>query len=181
MQAYPSLNEYFSLMEDQNDAKLFFEQHMSQYPSVLVGLLALFDLSANSIIIRNINLDAVGSISNGDFTKISVGNKTFYVDVEKDVEYYDSSTLRLSEGKERNYRKEYDRYHKRPKQIKRRASRNQARAIMAKRGVVTKGDGKDVHHTTGNPMNNKKLSVKAKSKNRSFARTKTARKKNKRA
>ena len=81
----------------------------------------------------------------------------------------------------RNYRKEYDRYHKRPKQIKRRASRNQARAIMAKRGVVNKGDGKDVHHTTGNPMNNKKLSVKSKSKNRSFARTTTARKKNKRA
>ena len=81
----------------------------------------------------------------------------------------------------RNYRKEYDRYHKRPKQIKRSASPNQARAIMAKRGVVTKGDGKDVHHTTRNPMNNKKLSVKSKSKNRSFARTKTARKKNKRA
>ena len=81
----------------------------------------------------------------------------------------------------RNYRKEYDRYHKRPKQIKRRASRNQARAIMAKRGVVNKGDGKEVHHTTGNRKNNKILSVKSKSKNRSFARTKTARKKNKRA
>jgi hypothetical protein len=54
---------------------------------------------------------------------------------------------------------------------------------MAKRGLVTKGDGKDVHHTTGNPLNNdkKKLSVKAKSKNRSFARTKTAGKKNPRA
>jgi hypothetical protein len=54
---------------------------------------------------------------------------------------------------------------------------------MAKRGLVTKGDGKDVHHITGNPMNNKKtkLSVKTKSKNRSFARTKTARKKNPRA
>ena len=83
----------------------------------------------------------------------------------------------------RNYRKEYDRYHAKPKQKKRRASRNAARAIMAKRGLVTKGDGKDVHHTTGNPMNNKKtkLSVKLKSKNRSFARTKTARKKNPRA
>jgi hypothetical protein len=83
----------------------------------------------------------------------------------------------------RNYRKEYDRYHGKPKQKKRRASRNAARAIMAKRGLVTKGDGKDVHHTTGNPMNNKKnkLSVKLKSKNRSFARTKTARKKNPRA
>ena len=83
--------------------------------------------------------------------------------------------------KKRNYRKEYDNYHKRPKQIKRRGSRNQARAIMAKRGVVHKGDGKDVHHTSGNPMNNKKLSVKSKSSNRSFARTKTAGKKNRRA
>ena len=81
----------------------------------------------------------------------------------------------------RNYRKEYDSYHSKPKQKKRRASRNTARAIMARRGLVTKGDGKDVHHKTGNPMNNKKLSVKSKSKNRSFARTKTARKKNARA
>jgi|TARA_R110000744_G_scaffold104123_2_gene199428 hypothetical protein len=83
----------------------------------------------------------------------------------------------------RNYKKEYDNYHSTEKQKKRRASRNTARAIMAKRGLVTKGDGKDVHHTTGNPLNNdkKKLSVKAKSKNRSFARTKTAGKKNPRA
>ena len=42
----------------------------------------------------------------------------------------------------RNYRKEYDRYHAKPKQKKRRASRNAARAIMAKRGLVTKGDAK---------------------------------------
>ena len=55
----------------------------------------------------------------------------------------------------RNYRKEYDSYHGKAKQKKRRASRNAARAIMAKRGLVTKGDGKDVHHTTGNPMNYK--------------------------
>lgn len=83
----------------------------------------------------------------------------------------------------RNYKKEYTSYHGKPKQKKRRASRNAARAIMAKRGLVTKGDGKDVHHTTGNPMNNNKnkLSVKSKSKNSSFARTKTARKKNPRA
>ena len=81
----------------------------------------------------------------------------------------------------RNYKKEYANYQGSPEQIKRRSNRNKARRIMAKRGKVTKGDGKDVHHTTGNPMNNKKLSVKSKSKNRSFARTKTARKKNKRA
>ena len=81
----------------------------------------------------------------------------------------------------RNYRKEYDNYHSRTKQKKRRASRNAARASMARKGLVKKGDGKDVHHTTGNPMNNKKLSVKSRNKNRSFARTKTGRKKNPRA
>ena len=83
--------------------------------------------------------------------------------------------------KKRNYRKEYDRYHGREEQKKRSAKRNTARKIMERKGRVKKGDGKDVHHTTGNPMNNKKLSVKSKSKNRSFARTKTARKKNPRA
>ena len=77
----------------------------------------------------------------------------------------------------RNYRKEYDNYQGKPNQIKRRSSRNKARAIMAKKGLVHKGDGKDVHHTTGNPMNNSKLSVKSKAKNRSFARTKSAGKK----
>lgn len=81
----------------------------------------------------------------------------------------------------RNYRKEYDNYQSTAEQKKRRASRNAARAKMAAGGKVKKGDGKDVHHTTGNPMNNKKLSVKSASANRSFARTKTARKKNSRA
>ena len=83
--------------------------------------------------------------------------------------------------KKRNYKKEYANYQGSAEQIKRRSNRNKARRIMAKKGRVKKGDGKDVHHTTGNPMNNKKLAVKSKSKNRSFARTKTARKKNPRA
>jgi hypothetical protein len=52
---------------------------------------------------------------------------------------------------------------------------------MAKKGKVTKGDGKDVHHTTGNPMNNKKLAVKSRSANRSFKRTKSGKKVNPRA
>ena len=63
----------------------------------------------------------------------------------------------------RNYRKEYDNYQGKPTQIK--------------KGLVTKGDGKDVHHSTGNPMNNSRLAVKSKSKNRSFARNKNAGKK----
>lgn len=83
-------------------------------------------------------------------------------------------------AKKRNYRKEYDNYHKKPEQKKRRASRNSARASMVKSGKASKGDGKDVAHKNGNPRDNRKSNLKVTSKksNRSYARTKTARKKN---
>jgi len=54
----------------------------------------------------------------------------------------------------RNYRKEYDDYHARPDQKKKRANRNAARRKLAKQGRVKKGDGMDVHHKDGNPLNN---------------------------
>ena len=78
----------------------------------------------------------------------------------------------------RNYRKEYDNYQGRPEQIRRRSSRNKARALAMAKGKVSKGDGKDVHHASGNPMNNTSLTIKSKSKNRSFKRTKSGAKKN---
>jgi hypothetical protein len=83
----------------------------------------------------------------------------------------------------RNYKGEYDNYHKKPDQKVNRASRNTARAKLKKVGKVSKGDGKDVAHKNGNPKDNKRknLSVKPKSVNRSFARTKTAKKVNRRA
>jgi len=83
----------------------------------------------------------------------------------------------MAKGK-RNYRKEYDNYHSKPAQKKRRGSRNKARAIAEKQGRVSKGDGKDVHHASGNPMNNSSLTIKSKSANRSFPRTKSGAKKN---
>ena len=51
---------------------------------------------------------------------------------------------------------------------------------MIKAGKAKVGDGKDVAHRNGNPKDNKtkNLSVQSKSKNRSFKRTKTARKVN---
>lgn len=82
----------------------------------------------------------------------------------------------------RDYKKEYERYHSRPEQKKRRAARNTARRRMEREGRVRKGDGKDVDHKDGNPRNNSRsnLRVRSKSSNRSFRRTRTARKKNKR-
>lgn len=83
----------------------------------------------------------------------------------------------------RDYKKEYANYQGKPEQKKRRASRNAARAKAVKSGKVSKGDGKDVDHKNGNPKDNRSSNLKAKpkSKNRSFARTKTAGKKSTRS
>lgn len=83
----------------------------------------------------------------------------------------------------RNYKKEYENYQGNPEQIKRRSSRNKARRTMVKAGKASKGDGKDVAHKNGNPKDNNSsnLKMQAKSKNRSYARTKSASKKNPRS
>lgn len=83
--------------------------------------------------------------------------------------------------KARNYKQEYQRYHAKPEQKKRRAKRNAARRKMERAGKVRKGDGKDVAHKDNNPNNNssRNLRVSSKSSNRSFPRTKTARRKRK--
>lgn len=78
----------------------------------------------------------------------------------------------------RDYKKEYANYQGKPEQIANRAKRNAARATLEKKGVVSKGDGKDVDHKRpivkggGNGTGN--LRAVPKSQNRSFARTRTA-------
>lgn len=80
----------------------------------------------------------------------------------------------------RDYRNEYDKYQGQPEQIKRRASRNKARAEMVKAGKAKKGDGMDVEHKDGNPLNDKASNYKMGTKhaNRSYKRDKKARKVN---
>jgi hypothetical protein len=86
-----------------------------------------------------------------------------------------------SPGYKRNYKKEYANYHGKPAQIKRRNARNAARNKLKKAGVAV--TGKDVAHRNGNPRDNrrKNLTVKTASQNRSYARTRTAGKRNPRA
>ena len=78
----------------------------------------------------------------------------------------------------RNYKKEYANYHSKPVQKVNRAGRNKARKTVMKSGGTAKVAGKDVHHRNGNPRDNRtnNLSVASKRANRSFRRTRTARK-----
>lgn len=49
--------------------------------------------------------------------------------------------------KKRDYDKEYREYHAKPEQKKRRADRNAARRKAEKKGLVKKGDKREVDHT----------------------------------
>ncbi len=70
----------------------------------------------------------------------------------------------------RDYKREYAIYHGKPEQIARRSARNKSRRLLAKQGLVHKGDGKDVHHNNHNTkdMSRDNLAVMSKQRNRSI-------------
>jgi hypothetical protein len=70
--------------------------------------------------------------------------------------------------RKRDYRKEYDQYHAKPEQIKRRASRNKARSLMINKHGKKALKGKEVDHKDFNAQNNSpsNLSIKSRSANR---------------
>ena len=75
----------------------------------------------------------------------------------------------------RNYRHEYDTYHAKPKQKKRRAERNSSCRKMEKVGRVKKGDGKDVDHRDRNTANKSRsnLRVTSQKQNRGWRKDKS--------
>lgn len=74
----------------------------------------------------------------------------------------------------RDYKKEYENYQGKPEQIKNRAKRNSARREFEDRGLVRKGDGKDVDHRKplikGGSNSSSNLRVLSRSDNRSYKR-----------
>lgn len=76
----------------------------------------------------------------------------------------------------RDFKKER-KFDSKPSVKKKRAARGRARHKLIKLGKVHVGDGKDVAHKDNNTANNKlgNLSVQSQKKNRSFKRTKGAR------
>ena len=71
-------------------------------------------------------------------------------------------------ARDRDYRKEYDTYHAKPEQRRANDARKKARRQLVKEGAVRPGDGKEVDHKDGNPMNGsrKNLQVLSRKKNR---------------
>jgi hypothetical protein len=79
----------------------------------------------------------------------------------------------------KNYKRDYvqERKTEDPKRVKQRAARNKARKMMMDKGVVKKGDGKDVGHikamSRGGTTTPGNLMVQSAASNRSFARKKS--------
>jgi hypothetical protein len=65
---------------------------------------------------------------------------------------------------ERNYRKEYENYHKKPEQRRRNDSRKAARRLMVKKHGASKLAGKDIDHKDRNPKNNSSSNLRIQSK-----------------
>ena len=57
----------------------------------------------------------------------------------------------------RDYKAEYATYHGKPEQIAKRASRNKAVSGLGRAGA---GDGKEVDHKDGNPLNNSRKNLR---------------------
>tara|TARA_E500000178_G_scaffold293731_1_gene298620 strand:+ start:1064 stop:1285 length:222 start_codon:yes stop_codon:yes gene_type:complete len=72
----------------------------------------------------------------------------------------------------RDYKKEYNTYHGKPEQRKRRSSRNKARRIAVKKYGKQAVSGKDVDHKDRNPMNNSRRNLRIQSKSSNRARNK---------
>ena len=69
----------------------------------------------------------------------------------------------------RDYKAEYAKFHSSTASKRDRASRNKVRRAAERKGIVRKGDGRDIDHVNGNPRDNRRsnLRVTSRSRNRS--------------
>lgn len=66
----------------------------------------------------------------------------------------------MSSSEHRDYKHEYRKFQSDESDKKRRAARNKARRHLERNGRVHKGDGKDIDHKDGNPLNNSSANIR---------------------
>lgn len=88
-----------------------------------------------------------------------------------------------TEAAKRAHRKAQAKYQKKPEQVQKRENRNEARQALIRAGKAHVGDGKDVMHRNGNALDNRPSNWKlgSRHKNRSYARTAGAHKRDPRS
>jgi len=99
-------------------------------------------------------------------SEYSYNKKTNIATLSDDVNYSFEDIIE----KDRDYKKEYDKYHSKPEQRANRSKRVLARRQLEKDGRVCKGDGKDVDHKDGNPQNNSDGNLRVMSANKNRGR-----------
>ena len=72
----------------------------------------------------------------------------------------------------RDYKKEYESYHKKPEQRRRNDARKAARRLMVKKHGKAKLAGKDIDHKDRNPRNNATSNLRIQSKKENRGRNK---------
>ena len=72
----------------------------------------------------------------------------------------------------RDYKKEYENYHKKPEQRRRNDSRKAARRLMVKKHGKAKLANKDIDHKDRNPKNNSTSNLRIQSKKENRGRNK---------
>ena len=119
----------------------------------VIDVVAYDDIDLMDYAVKETNGQVNRIYINGSIKDIPVAKEIDY-DALMSEKYVRIGSLFLSENKKRDYKKEYEDFHGTPQHRKERSKRVLARRALEKMGRVHKGDGKDVDHKDGNPMNN---------------------------
>ena len=166
----PLLNflvEHYSVLKEENESgqtKESLKDELDHYldnakrsigtgPDMLTNLIRFFEIDFDTFT-DPVNFNDVLPKPNAskNSNTIFIGKKQIKVPIS---EYYANiGKMFLSEAKKRDYKEEYEDFHGKPEERKKRSKRVLARRLLSKMGKVRKGDGKDVDHKDGNAMNN---------------------------
>ena len=139
-------------------------------------LMEFMQLDVESVDTEPINFAEYSMDKSTRYNEIDIDGRTIRIPIDpnfemitnEEVEYIDTMFDLII--MERNYKREYETFHGKPEQRKRRSKRVLARRKLEKEGRVSKGDGKDVDHKKplrhGGTNNDSNLQVRDKSSNR---------------